>query len=183
MISDTYADTLASWFSRKHVIVAHPVQFAYKAFPNCTVVEVSFIPRQNITHLDVGHMFDEEVSSKLVRQVPLSDYSGKHGSTVKGDVSLNSPCEFNKETETPNSDEFSVNLSTDRKTVFVKARDFSPEDSREVLLLFYPDYAIDKHWPPYHLKATYTAYGRELPADSVGQPLSVNFGDGKFIRP
>jgi hypothetical protein len=118
MASETYADKLASWFSSKHVIVAHPVHFGYKAFPNCTVVEVSFIPRQNITHLDVDLMFDEEISSKLVRQVPLSDYSGKHGSNVKGDVSLKPPCEFNEETETPNSNDFSVNLSTDRKTVF-----------------------------------------------------------------
>jgi hypothetical protein len=178
MFSDLYADKLARWFSHNHLIVAQPVKFRRAGYPNCTVYEISLIPRQNITHLDLGLRFDQEISSALVRQVPLDDYSGKHGSTVKGNVSLKKPCEFDAETATPNSDAFSLNLSSDRKIAFIKARDYGPEDSRDVVLLFYPDYGFNMVGDPSsHVRATYTAYGREVRADFAWQGPVVNVQD------
>jgi hypothetical protein len=177
MISDTYDDFLAAHFSQQHKIVVMPVFFGPVAYPSCSIAEFSIVPRAGIKELNLNLTFDEEVRSTLIRQVPLSDYSGKHGNELNGNVSLKAPCDFDNETPASDNGTLSLSLSSDRTTVFIKAHDLIPEESREVVLLFYPDYAIERRFPKWHQRTTYTAYGREIPACFVWQELVARFED------
>jgi hypothetical protein len=182
ILSDTYADFLAAHFSRRHNIGVLPVLFGPTGYPNCSIFEVSLVPRQEITGLNFNLTFDQPVRSTLIRQVPLRDYTGEHGNQLKGDVSLKSPCDFKDETPTPDSAALSLGLSTDRTTVFIKAHDLIPEESREIVLLFYPDYAIEKWFPKLHQRTSYTAYHREgLPACLLLEPLHTTFGNEPYV--
>lgn len=117
----------------------------------------------------------------LICQVPLSDYPGKYGNQLNGDVSLKAPCYFDNEAAASDNGALNLNLSSDKTTVFIRAHDLIPEDSREVVLLFYPDYAIEKRFPKWHQRTTYIAYGREISACFVWQPLVARFKDRDMV--
>lgn len=176
-LADFYADHLVSLVSKPHQIGLIPVIFGRNEFPNCSVFEIGLVPRQNITELHLNLTFDQEIRSALIRQVRLKDYSGEHGNSLKGDVSLQAPCDFKDEPQASDSETLSLSTSSDRKTVFIIGRNLIPEEAREIVLLLYPDFVIQKRFPAWHQRTTYTAVGREVPGCLIIEPLHASFGN------
>jgi hypothetical protein len=180
-LADLYGDRLLALISKPYQIGVIPVIFGGNKYPNCSVFEISLVPRKKITELHLNLTFEQEIRSARIRQVRLKDYSGKHGNQLKGDVSLQVPCDFKDEPQASDTTTLSLGLSSDRRTVFITGHDLIPEESREIVLLLYPDYTIQKRFPAWHQRTTYTILGREIPGCLVLEPLHASFGDVPYV--
>lgn len=174
IVSAYSSPKIARLLSHRHVIKGIWTEFQ-PARVSCTAWNMTLIPKQSITHLDLFIRFAQEYHDVLIRPV-RPDFSGRKFRQIPGDVAIKEPCDFD-EASTANSANFSVIQYSNRTDIRIKASDLLPEDTYTVVVLFHPDFMIGTTgWGGKIVNATYTAYGQELAAVVDMQSPPPSFG-------